>query len=68
MHRENCDLCANNILGRGHTQFFPEPGAFRRDGLGTCGTNGKPAEGSDVDALVRAITEQVMATLNGRGV
>src|ERR671934_2115366 len=28
--QESCDLCANNIVGRGFAQFAPEPKAFRR--------------------------------------
>src|SRR5580700_1983263 len=26
---DNCDLCANNLIGRGYSDFFPEPEAFK---------------------------------------
>jgi L-fuculose-phosphate aldolase len=62
---DNCDLCANNILGRGYTDFFPEPHAFQREDACSCASkNGKPAAANDeVEGLVRLVTDQVMAAL-----
>jgi len=62
--REECDLCANNIVGRGFSQFAPEPHAFRREEeKNEPHTNGEPHAPSDVEQLVQTITEQVMAAL-----
>lgn len=59
---ENCDLCANNIINRG---FAPEPHAFKRDDVPSC--NGQPsAAAPDMDQLVKAITDQVMANLGAQ--
>jgi L-fuculose-phosphate aldolase len=62
---ENCDLCANNLVGRGYADFFPEPHAFRREDACTCSSqNGQPAAANEeVDHLVRLVTDQVMAAL-----
>ena len=62
--QESCDLCANNIVGRGFAQYAPEPKAFRREEeAAKPQANGKPAAGGDVDQLVQTITDQVMAAL-----
>jgi len=50
---ENCDLCANATFGRGYS----EPAAPSQ--------NGHPAGANDMDELVRLVTDQVMAALNG---
>jgi L-fuculose-phosphate aldolase len=62
---DNCDLCANNLVGRGYSDFVPEPHAFRREDACACGgTNGQaPAANEEVDTLVRLVTDQVMAVL-----
>jgi L-fuculose-phosphate aldolase len=57
-HRgENCDLCANNAFGRGYTEESCPAAAP--------GANGKAAPAADVEKLVQAITDQVMASLAG---
>jgi L-fuculose-phosphate aldolase len=69
---DNCDLCSNNLIGRGHTSFYPEAEAFKRDEDCTCSTkpasNGKPADSIDMDKLVSLVTDQVMAALATAGV
>jgi L-fuculose-phosphate aldolase len=54
---ENCDLCANATFGRGYV----EPAAP----LSSPSTNGHPAAANDLDEVVRLVTDQVMAALNG---
>jgi L-fuculose-phosphate aldolase len=61
---EDCDLCSNNTFGRG----FAEPAAQAckcEVGRGQASANGHAATAPDMDALVRAITDQVMAALVG---
>lgn len=64
---DNCDLCSNNLIGRGFADFFPEPKAFKRETSCECGTRADaetPAnDGADLDKLVRLVTDQVMAAL-----
>jgi L-fuculose-phosphate aldolase len=70
---DNCDLCGNNIIQRGYRDYEPQPDAFERDDLATCpvGSNGssnghsaKPtAKPTDMDELVKRITDQVLAAL-----
>jgi L-fuculose-phosphate aldolase len=55
---ENCDLCANNLIGRGTVQFQPEAEAFTPPAPETNG-KGSPS----IDDLVKTITDQVMAAL-----
>jgi L-fuculose-phosphate aldolase len=50
---ENCDLCANATFGRGYV----EPAGP--------GKNGHAAGANDLDEVVRLVTDQVMAALNG---
>ena len=63
---EDCDLCGNNIIQRGYRDYDPEPGAFPRDDYSNCavGTNGHPAQSTDMDRLVKTIADQVLAALN----
>jgi len=64
---ENCDLCGNSIFERGYTEAAPQAKAFRREEHESKAlTNGKAAGPEDTDALVRMITDQVMATLHQR--
>ena len=52
---ENCDLCANATFGRGYVEpVAPAPSR-----------NGHAAGANDMDELVRLVTDQVMAALNG---
>jgi len=69
-HRgENCDLCGNNTFGRGFVE--PEAPACRVEtktssnghASGNGSGNGQPLPGGDLERLVQAITDQVMATL-----
>jgi L-fuculose-phosphate aldolase len=53
---ENCDLCANAAFGRG----YAEPAA-----LPAPSSNGHAASANDMEELVRLVTDQVMAALNG---
>jgi L-fuculose-phosphate aldolase len=53
---ENCDLCANATFGRGYV----EPSAAAAPGK-----NGHAAGANDLDEVVRLVTDQVMAALNG---
>ena len=71
---ENCDLCGNSMFREGYTDFKPEPRAFIPDKLQKAAAdvfmpkNDAPApkaDGPDVDALVKSITDQVMAAMNG---
>jgi len=55
MEGENCDLCANATFGRGYVE--PATPAPSR--------NGHAAGANDMDELVRLVTDQVMAALNG---
>jgi L-fuculose-phosphate aldolase len=64
---QDCDLCGNNVIGRGFTDFAPEPLAFRRDDL-PASTCKAPANGQanvpDMERLVQLVTDQVMAALS----
>ncbi|HEX5269265.1 MAG TPA: class II aldolase/adducin family protein [Gemmataceae bacterium] len=53
---ENCDLCANATFGRGYVEQVAPTAP---------GTNGHPAGANDMDEVVRLVTDQVMAALNG---
>jgi hypothetical protein len=53
-------------MGRGYEEFVPEPYAFKRDEANAKPSeNGHAAPTNDMEELVRAITDQVMATLAG---
>ena len=76
---ENCDLCGNSLFREGYSDFKPEPKAFipakfqnqpasppapapqQRPSQNASASPG----GSDVDELVRTITDQVMHAMNG---
>lgn len=64
---ENCDLRGENCFNEGYTKFHPEHHAFpvaEQDAW----INAKSSPGNnnlDVDALVKKITDQVMAALKG---
>jgi L-fuculose-phosphate aldolase len=55
---ESCDLCANTALFRGYTE-----GASTLTTPKKVETNGHPAGATDVDRLVKTITDQVLAVL-----
>jgi L-fuculose-phosphate aldolase len=59
---ENCDLCGNSIFERGYSEFVPEPKAFKREE----GNGHSPvADSPDLEKVVQAVTDQVMAALTG---
>ncbi len=71
---EDCDLCGNSIFRAGYSDFVPEPQAFAPDpaacacgtqhkaaAIATPGSNGQAKDASDVENLVRTITDQIMA-------
>jgi L-fuculose-phosphate aldolase len=77
---ENCDLCGNSLFREGYSDFQPEPRAFVPEKLqkhieqaaAATTAAGKLAEPSsnghatgDMEALVKAITDQVMQAMNG---
>ncbi|MCI0379615.1 MAG: class II aldolase/adducin family protein [Gemmataceae bacterium] len=65
---ENCDTCGNSIFDRGYSEFVPEAVAFAKEQGAACsGACPVPAEanGQDMDKLVSAITDQVLAALGG---
>jgi L-fuculose-phosphate aldolase len=72
---ENCDLCGNSLFREGYSDFKPEPKAFipaKFQDQPASPPPRRPApdgpaspDGSDVDALVRTITDQVMHAMNG---
>jgi L-fuculose-phosphate aldolase len=65
---DNCDLCGNNIIQRGYREYEPEANAFEReDQPCKCHTahsaNGQAAKETNLDELVRVVTDQVLAAL-----
>jgi L-fuculose-phosphate aldolase len=62
---ENCDLCSNSVFDRGYSEFAPQAKAFKRDPESdhTPAAKADSAGDLDIDKLVDAITEKVMASL-----
>jgi L-fuculose-phosphate aldolase len=65
--KENCQVCGDSSFDHSYTDFVPQPRAFRREDGESCSYTDGGGE-RDVDELVRTITDQVMAALNGAGV
>jgi L-fuculose-phosphate aldolase len=65
---EDCDLCSNNTFGRGYAEPAAVQACQCEVGNGKAGANGHVATAPDMDALVRAITDQVMAALGAGAV
>jgi L-fuculose-phosphate aldolase len=65
---ENCDLCGNSVFDRGYSEFSPQAKAFKREPESDHPPAAKadPAGDLDVDKLVDAITEKVMASLGAQ--
>jgi L-fuculose-phosphate aldolase len=65
---ENCDLCGNSVFDRGYSEFSPQAKAFKRDpeSDGMPAAKADPAGDLDIDKLVDAITEKVMASLGAQ--
>ena len=77
--KEGCSVCGESSFDRSYGQFVPQAYAFARGEADApscpcaCSCNGKAAADGhageiDTDALVRLITDQVMAALAGAGV
>jgi L-fuculose-phosphate aldolase len=66
---ENCDLCGNSLFREGYSDFSPESRAFQHPKMqapaSQPSSNGKAP--ADMDTLVKMITDQVMAAMNGAG-
>lgn len=70
-HIEDCDLCGNSAFRDGYKEEQPQPCAFEPPPSypgylqkpAYAGGNA-PAGGADVEALVKAITEQVLAAMS----
>src|SRR5437868_6266070 len=62
---EDCDLCSNNTFGRGYAEPAAASACQCEGGASKASSNGHAAAAPDVDALVRTITDQVMAALAG---
>jgi L-fuculose-phosphate aldolase len=64
-HRgENCDLCGNNAFGRGYVEPAVQSDC-QCEVTSKASGNGHIATAPDMETLVRAITDQVMAALAG---
>jgi len=71
-HAEDCDLCGNSAFRKGYNEQLPKqkafeaapdyPGYLKGDSATGAASNG--AAGSNVDALVKTITDHVMSALN----
>jgi L-fuculose-phosphate aldolase len=66
---DNCDLCGNNIIQRGYRGYEPDAEVFKREPEQACktGSNGQSGAAIDIDAVVRLVTDQVMAALSKAG-
>jgi L-fuculose-phosphate aldolase len=68
LRNENSDMCGNSVFDRGYSDFVPKAVAFAKEEGASCGgscpTTTK-AEITDVDELVRIVTDKVMAALAG---
>jgi len=65
-HDESNPICGDSSFDESYTDFVPQPHAFRRESCAAAPSrNGRAAGGVDMEELVRTITDQVMAALNG---
>jgi L-fuculose-phosphate aldolase len=62
---ENCDLCGNSLFREGYTDFKPEHQAFIPAKLQQTPSPAPSSNGEPMDAMVQAITDQVMRAMNG---
>jgi L-fuculose-phosphate aldolase len=65
---ENCEVCGDSSFDRSYTDFVPEARAFAREDGASCSIADNRLGERDMDDLVRTITDQVMAALNGAAV
>jgi L-fuculose-phosphate aldolase len=63
--KENCDVCGDSSFDRSYTDFIPQARAFSRENGASCSTTTGTLGERDMDELVRTITDQVLAALNG---
>jgi L-fuculose-phosphate aldolase len=66
--KDNCEVCGDSSFDRSYTDFVPEARAFRREDGESCTIADGQGGERDMEMLVRTITDQVMAALNGVGV
>jgi L-fuculose-phosphate aldolase len=66
--KENCDVCGDSSFDRSYTDFVPEAREFAREDGASCSITDSRLGERDMDDLVRTITDQVMAALNGAAV
>jgi L-fuculose-phosphate aldolase len=66
--KENCEVCGDSSFDRSYTDFVPEARAFAREDGASCSVADSRLGERDMDELVRTITDQVMAALNGAAV
>jgi L-fuculose-phosphate aldolase len=65
-HDASNPICGDSSFDESYTDFVPQPHAFRRDACPAAfSRNGQMSDGVDMEELVRTITDQVMAALNG---
>jgi hypothetical protein len=65
----DCKLCGPSTFNGPEGAYELEPQAFAQDAAPVSyRTNGRNGAAPDMDDLVRTITDQVMAALNGAGV
>lgn len=62
-HVDNCDLCGNTAFRDGYKEKLPEPRAFDPPPSFPGYLQPAGSSGGDFDALVKAITDQVLAAL-----
>ncbi|HTU90523.1 MAG TPA: class II aldolase/adducin family protein [Gemmataceae bacterium] len=63
---DSSPICGDSSFDESYTDFVPQPNAFRRESCSAVPSrNGQMSAGLDMDELVRTITDQVMAALNG---
>ncbi len=68
-HDASNPICGDSSFDESYTDFVPQPHAFRRDSCAVAPSrNGQVSDGVDMEELVRTITDQVMAALNGASV
>lgn len=62
---DSLPICGDSSFDESYTDFVPQPHAFRRDSCAAAPSRNGQAGGADMEDLVRTITDQVMAALNG---
>jgi L-fuculose-phosphate aldolase len=68
---KNCDICANDVFRSTWKESGVAPKAFASPGAASeasspCGNGQQPAGNLDQEALIQAITEKVLAVLQGK--